>query len=114
MNINKEDAERLGEIVKEINERLDEFKHICRTSMSANEYQQFKYRTLGHIEPAVMKETEWITRYSSIDSLEQIAENASEDITVCKKCGSPIEDEYCTDETCPYNEHTQDEEITPA
>lgn len=36
------------------------------------------------------------------------------DSNVCKKCGSPLSDKSCTDETCPYSDHAQDEEISPA
>ncbi len=27
---------------------------------------------------------------------------------VCKQCGSPLEHDRCTDETCPYSDHEQD------
>ena len=79
MNIDLENAQRLNELVGEIAERMDEFKQICRTAMSSNEYQQFKYRTLGHLEPGLLNDSEWITSYSAIDSLEKVAENALEE-----------------------------------
>lgn len=75
MNPNLSQANRAAEIAQEIADLLGEFKQIARDTMTASEYQQFKYRTLGHIEPAVSKETEWVTRYSSLDSLEEVAEN---------------------------------------
>lgn len=110
MKFQKENAERLKELVNEINERVEEFKHLCRTAMSRSEYDLFKYRTLGNLEPAVMEESEWVTRGSSIDSLEKVANQACDENAVCKKCGSVIEDDYCTDDTCPYSDCAQDEE----
>ena len=72
MNITKEKVERLQKLQEQIHEDLDEFKQICLDSMNCNKYNQFKYRTLGHIEPAVSEDTEWFTKYSSIDSLEKV------------------------------------------
>jgi hypothetical protein len=71
--ISIEDAERLKEISDEIIVLVNEFKDICRSCMSSSEYGQFKYRTLGRLEPAVMEDHEWMTQYSSIDSLEEVA-----------------------------------------
>lgn len=31
--------------------------------------------------------------------------------TTCKKCGSPLEHDRCTDETCPYSDYDQNSEI---
>ena len=76
MNISKEQAERLVELSRVILENLNEFKSICRETMERQEYEQFKYRTLGHIEPVVSEDHEWVTTYSSIDSLEKVAESA--------------------------------------
>jgi len=76
MNISVNDAERLAEIADEINELVDEFKQICRRTFERQEYDQFKYRTLGHLEPAVNDNHEWMTKYSSIDSLAKVAEKA--------------------------------------
>jgi hypothetical protein len=76
MTITKDKAERLVEIASEMAELLGEFKHICRNSMESNEYQQFKYRCLGNLEPGLIEESEWVTTYSSIDSLESVANNA--------------------------------------
>jgi hypothetical protein len=76
MNVTQKQADRLVELHQEIQERLDEFKQICRKVMPPREYDQFKYRTLGHIEPVVSEGTEWVTRYSSLDSLQEIAANA--------------------------------------
>lgn len=76
MNLDAETADRLVEIARKMSELLGEFKEICRDNMERNEYEQFKYRTLGHLEPALNEETEWYTRYSSIDSLEKVAQEA--------------------------------------
>ena len=76
--ISTEDAERLKEIAEEIAQLLNEFKGICRSCMSKSAYDQFKYRTLGHIEPTVSEDHEWMTSYSSIDSLEKVANNLEE------------------------------------
>jgi hypothetical protein len=77
MKITPENAARLKELVGEMIERLDEFKSIVKKAMPRYEYQQFKYRTLGNLEPGLIEESEWITSYSSI-SLEKVAENAAE------------------------------------
>jgi hypothetical protein len=90
MNLNTEKAERLVEIASEMSELLSEFKRICRENMHSSEYDQFKYRTLGHLEPALNEETEWYTRYSSIDSLEKVAQNAVEEVMMV---GDAEEDE---------------------
>jgi hypothetical protein len=31
---------------------------------------------------------------------------------LCRRCGSPLENERCPDETCPYSDHAQDAEWT--
>ena len=112
MNITSESAERLQELVQIMQESLDEFKHICKTAMTSSEYQQFKYRTLGHIEPALFEDSEWVTSYSSIDSLEKVANNASAIEEMCKECDGPLdEDGFCEDVNCNYHDYTQDEEI---
>lgn len=111
MNISKDDADRLGEIATEMLKLLNEFKTICHQAMSLGEYQQFKYRTLGHLEPGLTDESEWITTYSSIDPLNKVAEKAAEEIIQCKKCGSPVDENgYCTNRNCNYFEIYQDEE----
>lgn len=76
--ITAEEAERLQEIAREVAELVDEFKGICRRCMSGPDYEHFKYRTLGHLEPAITEEHEWATRYSSIDPLETVANNLAE------------------------------------
>lgn len=60
-------------------------------------------------------------RYNELASWMEVQpdENATEDmipehITVCKKCGSSLDEGYCTDETCPYYDYLQDEEYTEA
>lgn len=80
MNISSDDARRLQQIQSEMVELLNEFKDICRSAMTPNEYQQFRYTTLGHLEPSLMDETEWVTTYSSIKSLEKIALDADDDV----------------------------------
>lgn len=111
MNIDKENADRLQEIVQEMSKLLGEFKSICKDKMTREEYNLFKYRTLGHIEPALLEESEWVTQYSSIDSLEEIARKAGEDVVECKKCKSSVdEDGYCTNRGCFYFEAYQDDE----
>ena len=87
-----ETADRMVEIVGEMTDLLSEFKQICRESMTRREYEQFKYRTLGHIEPALMEDTEWYTRYSSIDSLEKVAKNALGEVED-GGCGADEDDE---------------------
>ncbi len=82
MNLDTEKAERLVEIVSEMSELLSEFKRICRENMHRSEYDQFKYRTLGHLEPALNEDTEWYTRYSSIDSLEKVAQEALDEVVM--------------------------------
>lgn len=95
MKITEEDANRLCILFEEINERLWEFKDICRMRMTPSEYEQFKYRTLAQIEPAIREDSDLVTRYSSIDSLESIAMNAMDDL-VCEKCGRPLDaNEHC-------------------
>lgn len=79
MNITAEKAKRLVEIAQEMASLLDEFKRICRNSMTSNEYEQFKYRCLGNLEPGLIEDSEWFIKYSSIDSLESIANNALDD-----------------------------------
>lgn len=75
MNIDSSDARRAETIVDEILELVQEFKKIAKGAMSASEYEQFRYRTLGHLEPALTTETEWFTsRYDSRDPLSKIVE----------------------------------------
>ena len=78
MNIDKETASRLQEITGDMSNLLDEFKSICRRAMTSEEYRLFKYRTLGHIEPGLLENSEWVTTYSSIDSLEEVANKAAD------------------------------------
>jgi len=93
MNLKIKSAERMQEIAEEMISLLNEFKHLAKQSMSGPEYQQFKYRCLGNLEPGLMKESEWITKYSSIDSLEEVAENA-----VAEAADEEETDEEKTDE----------------
>ena len=78
MEINQDNADRLQELFEEIHERVEEFKSICKRAMRPNEYEQFRYRTLGHLEPAIALDQPWVTTYSSIDCLDlmiQILQN---------------------------------------
>jgi hypothetical protein len=70
----RETHEKLLDCIQNIQENLEVFKKICRDIMSPEEYNQFKYRTLGHIEPVVYEDSEWSTKYASLDSLEEVAE----------------------------------------
>ena len=60
-------------------ELLAEFKALAREVMPPQRYDQFKYRTLGHLEPAILEESEWVTRYSSITSLEAVAQDLADE-----------------------------------
>lgn len=79
MKINKEDAERLTELCGEINERVEEFKRICRGAMHKNEYERFRYRCLANLEPGLSNDQPWVV--NGVDSLETIAERADEEAT---------------------------------
>ena len=79
MNITLENAVRLRELWESMVESFDKFRGICQDSMTKEEYRQFKYRTLGHIEPCLTEETEWFTEYDSRDSLEKIVTRAEEE-----------------------------------
>lgn len=91
MKINQEEADRLKEIHQKVAELVEEFKQICRTTMTRPEYDQFKYRCLGNLEPGINNETDWVTTYSSIDSLEKIAERAADEVVgeECDVCADP-------------------------
>jgi hypothetical protein len=108
MKISKDNAERLRQIALDMVELLSEFKQIARSSMSSHEYEQFKYRTLGHLEPGLIEDSEWVTSYSAIDSLEKVAENAGEEL-ICPECGSELnEDGTCSDEDCDYKPENEE------
>lgn len=70
----REAHEKLLDCIENIQKNLGAFKKICRDIMSPEEYNHFKYRTLGHIEPVVYEDSEWYNRYSSLDSLPEVAE----------------------------------------
>jgi len=76
--ITKANWERLAELATELEEGLNEFKEICRRSMSQQEYQQFKYRTLGHCEPAISTSQEWVV--SSCDTLAEVVERLEDEL----------------------------------
>lgn len=94
--ITKAQATRLVEISNEMNQMLEEFKRICRNTMYPAQYDQFKYRTLGHLEPALFEDSEWYAKYSSIDSLEKVANNLMEEVN---------EDDSDEDEDCDEEDH---------
>lgn len=74
------DTKRLKEIVSEMKELLDEYKGIVKYKMDKSEYERFRYNTLGHIEPLINSDHSWVTsRYSSQESLEEVADSFSED-----------------------------------
>lgn len=75
--ISEYESKRLLSIPTEIDQLLAEFKQICRLKMNADQYQRFKYRTLAHIEPAVMEGSDWVTY--DIDTLESVAETLVEE-----------------------------------
>lgn len=76
MNISKDDAERLQELHAEIDERVTEFKQICRSAMSSGEYQRFKYNCLGHLEPGLSEDNGWAGHHLT---LEKVVERALDD-----------------------------------
>lgn len=93
--ITKENAERLKKISDEMNLLLEEFKSIYRAAVSPSKYQQFKYRTLGHLEPGLLADSEWYTKYSSIDPLESVADGM---IDECEDFEDANADENALDE----------------
>ena len=99
MNIDKESAERLKEITEEIIDLLGEFKHTVRNAMTSEEYNRFKYRTLGHLEPGLMEDSEWVTTYSSIDSLESVAQDALDSAEKDEDEDEDTEEETETEQT---------------
>jgi hypothetical protein len=86
---------RLHEITEEMQELLQEFKDICKKKMTQNRYELFKYRTLGHIEPVISKENDWLPDMG-IDSLEEVADNYDEDLP--ESITIPIEEIEMTDD----------------
>lgn len=72
----KEDAERLQEIQRQMAELLDEAKQICQCSMSRQVYERFRYNTLAHLEPGLIRDHHWVVNSAS---LEEVAENALEE-----------------------------------
>jgi hypothetical protein len=78
MTISLQNAERLTEIQQQMAELLEEAKNICRGAMTISEYDQFRYKTLAHLEPGLITDHHWV-----VDSkpLETIAENAQSDAT---------------------------------
>ena len=74
-NIDQETADRAQEVFAQLCENFNELRKIMRQSMTHEEYQNFKYRCLSHAEPALFEETEWVTRYSSITSLEKYVQD---------------------------------------
>lgn len=61
------------EIVDVMNDLLDEFKRRARQHLSSSQYEMFKYRCLGHCEPVLKEENEWLPDYN-IDTLMSWAE----------------------------------------
>lgn len=82
MKISKEDAERLQELFEEVNERVTEFKKICRNAMMSNEYELFKHRCLAHLEPGLLEDSDWLGRFTTLESIAERAQDEAEDETV--------------------------------
>jgi len=81
MNIRKDDANRLRELYEKISDEIEEFKDICRRSMTRHEYDRFKYANLGHLEPTINHEHGWCIDKHAIDPLEKVVEQAEADCT---------------------------------
>lgn len=91
MKINKEDAERLRELYDSMMESFAEIKHILRNGMSPREHEDFRYKTLGFLEPGLTEDHTWVTRYSSIVPLDKIVEEAEDSWTPeCTECGAEL------------------------
>lgn len=75
--MNIEDATRLREIVDEMTELLDEAKSTCQASMSRVEYEQFRHKTLAHLEPGLIFDHEWVTNAVPLEKVaDHLLENA--------------------------------------
>ncbi len=110
MKITPENAARIRELVGEIRERLDDLTDLCKKAMTRHEYEMFKYNVLAHVQAGISEDYGWVGNQETLEDTAQKAEDDAE-ADKCKKCGSPLEDGLCTDETCPYSDHEQTEEI---
>ncbi len=80
MNITEEQGRRAMEISEEMIALLDEFKKLAKSVMTDSEYQNFKYNTLGHLEPGLITDHAWFTgRGSSIKSIQYVAEDMADE-----------------------------------
>jgi len=79
------DKKRLEEIVNEIDKLITEFTDIVKSKMDRAEFEDFKYNTLGHLQPMINSNHDWVTsRYSSQKSLEKVSESFIEDESLLK------------------------------
>jgi hypothetical protein len=100
-------VKRFREIIGEIKELMDEAKGIIRDGPRIT-YERAKAYPLGHIYSSLDGDSEYLGENCTLDA---IADELEDAVTPCKKCGSPLdEDQFCTDETCPFHEISQDDE----
>lgn len=66
----EEDKETAQELFDQLRETFEELKSHIYNCLPQHERDRFKYNCLGHCEPGLFEETVWVTRYSSIRSLE--------------------------------------------
>jgi hypothetical protein len=105
-------VKRFREIIGEIKELMDEAKGIIRDGPEITR-QRAKAYPLGHIYSFLDGDSEYIGENCTLETIADELEDAAGPAPTCKKCGSLLdEDGYCTDETCPYNDLVQDEEIS--
>lgn len=74
MKLTEEQFSDLENAFAQFCEGLESFKDICQSIMTDHEYNQFKYNILGHIEPLVSENHEWMTMSS--DTMNAIVEQA--------------------------------------
>ena len=78
--IDQDEIDGIRESFKEAVERINEIKEFFRASLTSSSYDHFKYRCLGHLEPGLFEETEWVTQYSSITSMEEFINQIAEEV----------------------------------
>lgn len=81
-SVSTDEYQEIRENFHDIVEKVNEIKEFFRSVLSNEDYDQFKYRCLGNLEPGLQEETEWVTRYSSITSLEEYINRLSEEVTI--------------------------------
>lgn len=70
-NTSTAEAERIREAFEELREKFSELTNLIKDKLEPHERDQFKYNTLGPCETSLFEETDWVTQYSSIHSLEK-------------------------------------------